>query len=276
VARAKGNIRARNDEPGGLWHQPALLNLLADLLIVFAVAALAWSALTALQRLPFFPLRELVLASPPERVTPAQLEHAARGVVSGNFFTVDLEAARAAFEKLPWVRKAAVQRHWPDGLTLTLEEHRALARWRPAGAAGNETALVNAQGELFAAEPPEDVDALPWLSGPEGSAPELLRRHAELAAALAPIGRHAATVTLSARLAWRAQLDDGTRIEFGRDRERHPLAERIARFVANYARTREQVGAFRVADMRYPGGFAVGAITHDDASARRETRDGKS
>jgi len=260
VARAKGNTRTQNAEPGGLWHQPALLNLLADLLIVLAVAALAWSALTALQRLPLFPLRELVLTAAPTKVTPAQLEHAARGAVVGNFFTVDLEAARAAFEKLPWVRKAAVQRHWPDGLTLTLEEHEAQARWRPAGGAGNEAALVNAQGELFAAEPPEQADALPWLSGPDGSAPELLRRHAELAAALASIGRRAETLTLSPRLAWQVKLDDGTRIELGRDQERHPLAERIGRFVAHYAETRARVGAFGIADMRYPNGFTVGGI----------------
>lgn len=261
MAKAKADPRrpaAEPDAPGGLWHQPALLNLLADLLIVFAVAALAWSAVTALQRLPVFPLRELVLTAVPARVTPAQLEHAARGAVAGNFFTVDLDAARKAVEQLPWVRKAAVQRRWPNGLTLTLEEHEARARWQPAG--GNEPALVNAHGEIFGADLPPDLAALPLLSGPEGSAPELLRRHAELAAALDAIGRYAATVTLSARLAWRVKLDDGTQIELGRDLERHPLAERIARFVTHYEATRQQVGSFRVADMRYPNGFAVSGI----------------
>lgn len=261
MASTKGNQRTPAAEPGGsggLWHQPALLNLLADLLIVFAVAALAWSAVTALQRLPVFPLRELVLTAVPERVTPAQLEHAARSAVVGNFFTVDLDAARQAVEQLPWVRKAAVQRRWPDGLTLTLEEHEARARWQPAGV--GEPALVNAHGEVFSADAPTGLAGLPLLSGPEGSAPELLRRHAELAAALDAIGRHAATVTLSARLAWRVKLDDGTQIELGRDLERHPLAERIARFVAHYEETRRQVGSFRVADMRYPNGFAVSGI----------------
>lgn len=276
MARAKGNTRAQNAEPGGLWHQPALLNLLADLLIVLAVAALAWSALTALQRLPLFPLRELVLTAAPQKVSVAQLEHAARSTVVGNFFTVDLDAARAAFEKLPWVRKVAVQRQWPDGLALTLEEHEAMARWRPAGAEGGENALVNAQGEIFSAELPENAATLPWFSGPEGSAPELLRRHAEFTAALAGIGRRVETVSLSARLAWRARLDDGTLVELGRDQERHPLAERLARFVAHYDEARARVGGFRVADMRYPGGFALGGIVPGEVPARQETQDRKS
>lgn len=260
MARAKGNTRAQNAEPGGLWHQPALLNLLADLLIVLAVAALAWSALTALQRLPLFPLRELVLTNAPEKVTPAQLEHAARSVVVGNFFTVDLEATRAAFEKLPWVRKASVQRHWPDGLTLALEEHVAMARWRPVGTGGGENALVNRQGEIFNAEPAEAERTLPWFSGPDDSAPELLSRHAEFTTLLGGVGRHVDTLALSARLAWRVKLDDGTWLELGRDQERHPLNERMARFVAHYAAVRSHAGSFRVADMRYPNGFTVSGI----------------
>lgn len=268
MARAKGNARARNAEPGaagGLWHQPALLNLLADLLIVCAVAALAWSALTALQRLPLFPLRELVVTTAPARVTPAQIEHAARSAVIGNFFTVDLDAARAAFEKLPWVRKVAVQRQWPDGLSLAIEEHEAMARWRQPGAVGSgDDGLVNRHGEIFFAElaaPDSDDGALPQFSGPPGSAATLLRRHAEFAPALASIDRRAATVTLSPRHAWRIGLDDGTLIELGRDQERHPLAERVARFVGHYAEVSARTGAFRVADMRYPNGFTVSGIT---------------
>lgn len=261
MARAKFPARTREAEAGagGLWHQPALLNLLADLLIVLAVAALAWAALTALQRLPLFPLREIVLAAAPERVSIAQVEHAARTAATGNFFTVDLDTARRAFETLPWVRKAAVERLWPDGLRLTLEEHVAQARWRPLGQEGL-TAFVNAQGEVFSVEAPEDAARLPWLSGPEGSAPELLRRHADFSATLAAIGRHPVALTLSARRAWQIKLDNGTLVELGRDQERHPLAERIARFVAHYEETRRHVGVFRVADMRYPNGFAVGGI----------------
>lgn len=244
----------RNAEPGGLWHQPTVLNLLADLLIVAGVAGIAWAALTALQRLPLFPLREVVLAAQPQRVSPDQIAHIARTTVFGNFFTVDLDAARTAFEKLPWVRSAAVRRVWPDGLALTLEEHAVVAQWRHLN---GEQGLVNRQGEVFVADLPENTPALPRLSGPEGTAAEILARHGEFNRAVAGIGRSVSAVGLSPRRAWRLRLDDGIVIDLGRDEERHPLAERLGRFVANYENIQTRLGEVRVADMRYPNGFAV-------------------
>jgi cell division protein FtsQ len=275
VARAKGNQRLQSAEPGGLWHQPALMNLLADLLIVLAVAGLAWAALQALQRLPLFPLRELALTVAPRQVSALQLEHAARSAVVGNFFTVDLEAARETFEKLPWVRKAAVRRQWPDGLAVTLEEHEAVARWQQLGANGTEGALVNIHGEVFAAERPDNAPPLPLLAGPDGSAADLLHRHAEFSALLAGIGRRVDAVTLSPRHAWRLKLDDGVAIELGRDQERQPLDERLARFVAHYEKVKAGMATVRVADMRYPNGFVVSGSALA-AQQRREAQERKS
>jgi len=42
------------------------------------------------------------------------------------FFTADLDAVRAAFESVPWVRKAMVRREWPNKLIVTVEEHRGI------------------------------------------------------------------------------------------------------------------------------------------------------
>jgi cell division protein FtsQ len=278
VARQRGNSRNPPDTaPGGLWHQPALMTLLADVLIVVAVAGLAWSALTALQRLPVFPLRELVLTTTPEQVSTQQLEHAARGAMVGNFFTVDLDAVRGAFEKLPWVRKASVSRNWPDGLRLTLEEHEPVARWRQLG--GGEPGLVNRQGEVFFAERPADAPELPQLTGPEGSAREVLTRYGEFSNQLAGIGRQIDAIALSPRLAWRLKLDDGVAIELGRDQSRDTqerrLGERLERFVAHYDKLHAQVGAIRIADMRYPNGFVLSGVERA-RPARPETAGRKS
>ncbi len=278
MARQRGNSRnAPDGAPGGLWHQPALMTLLADVLSVLAVAALAWAALTALQRLPVFPLRELVLTSTPGQVSAQQLEHAARGAMAGNFFTVDLDAVRSAFEKLPWVRRASVSRQWPDGLRLTLEEHEAVAHWRQPGS--GEPGLVNRQGEVFFAERPADAAELPLLAGPEGSAREVLARYNEFGNQLAGIGRRIDAIGLSPRLAWRLKLDDGVAIELGRELSRDPqerrLDERLARFIAHYDKLRAQVGAIHVADMRYPNGFVL-AGGERARSARPESAGRKS
>jgi cell division protein FtsQ len=258
VAKAKAN--SRNAEPaaaGGLWHQPTLLNLLADVLTVLGIAGIAWAALTALQRLPVFPLREVVLAETPQRISAEQIAHVARTAVVGNFFTVDLEAARTAIEKLPWVRSAAVRRLWPDGLSLTIEEHEAVAQWRHLN---GEPGLVNKQGEVFVADLPDNATALPRFSGPESSSAEILARHGEFEARLDDLGRHVAAVSLSQRRAWRLKLDDGTSLDLGRDEEQRALAERLDRFTAHYAGIKQRFGSVRGIDMRYPNGFTLAGI----------------
>jgi hypothetical protein len=64
----------------GFWDRPVLINLLADLLLLGGGVLLAWAATMALQRLPVFPLRQLVVATPVEQVSRAQIEYTARGV----------------------------------------------------------------------------------------------------------------------------------------------------------------------------------------------------
>lgn len=100
----KSQTRPAKPASEGFWHQPTLLNLLADMLIIAASVALAWTAVIALQRLPFYPLREVQVVGELSQVQRSQIEGAARGVVQGNFFTVNIDAARTSFEKLPWVR----------------------------------------------------------------------------------------------------------------------------------------------------------------------------
>jgi cell division protein FtsQ len=116
-----GNVRRSKDDANGLWDRPLLLNLLSDVLLLGGALLLAWAAMTALQRLPVFPLRQLVVTTPVTQVSRAQIEHAARTALTGNFFTVDLQAVRDAFERMPWVRRADVRRRWPDTIELSVE-----------------------------------------------------------------------------------------------------------------------------------------------------------
>lgn len=252
MAKAKP-IRRQQAEAEGFWDKPVMMNLVSDLLIVFGVATLAWAGTLALQRLPLQPLRQVVVSTPVEQVSRAQIEHAARSALTGNFFTVNLEQARAAFEKLPWVRRAELRRRWPDGVELVLEEHVAVARWQRGE---GEQQFVNSYGELFAATPAVEP-ALPSFAGPEGSAATILARYEEFVEALKSLGRRPVAVVLSAREAWELKLDDGVVVELGRDQAKHPLAERVARFAAHYPAARQKFGAAGVADMRYPNGFAL-------------------
>lgn len=229
------------------------MNLIADLLFFAAALALGYAATLAVARLPFFPLREVVVGVPLREVTPTQIEYAARTAVAGNFFTVNLDAVRAAFEKLPWVRKAEVRRRWPDGLELGIEEHLAEARWKQAD--GAEVRLVNSEGEVFAAA---SNAALPLFVGPEGSAPAILERYRELVSLLEPLGRRPQSLALSPRQAWQLRLDDGVLLDLGRDQAKSRVNERLQRFTDVYGQATERLKARAdVIDLRYPNGFAM-------------------
>lgn len=253
MAKAKNVRKAPADDAAGFWDKPVLMDMVSDLMIVFGVAGLAWAATVAMQRLPVFPLRQLVVASPIEEVGRGQIEQAARTALNGNFFTVNLDNVRRAFEQLPWVRKASVRRRWPDGLELSLEEHVAAARWQRGN---GEHALVNTYGEVFGGALASEGH-LPAFAGPEGSAGRVLEHYHAFAQALAPLGRHPQTVALTAREAWELKLDDGTVIQLGRDQANQPVTDRIARFAAYYPTARQKVGGVGVVDMRYPNGFAL-------------------
>ena len=236
------------------WDRPPLMNMLADALLLFSIAALAYAALVGVQRLPVFPLRQLIVVGPVKQVTSMQVEYVAHSSVTGNFFTISLDAVRASFEKLPWVRHAEVRRIWPDGIEVSIEEQVAVARWHQAD---GESRLVNNFGEVFSAVSESD---LPVFSGPEGSAPQMLARQQEFTRALVALGCQPREMYLSLRQAWQVKLDNGLLLALGRDETAHPVSERMARFIAAYPEL-EQKLHFRpgMIDMRYPNGFAVRA-----------------
>lgn len=224
--------------------KPQAMLLLANLLYALAAVLLLYGLLFLAVHLPLFPLREVQVVGALNHVTREQVEAIVKRELKGGFFTVRLDGARRAFEKLPWVRGVDLRRKWPDRLVVGLEEHTALARWGDSG-------LVNYFGEVFeAASDP----ALPLFSGPAGSAQEVMHRYRTFAAALAAIRRQPAEVRLSSRRAWQLRLDDGAVLELGRDQ----VDARLERFVAAYPRTvgRLARGAGYV-DLRYPNGFSV-------------------
>ena len=244
---------ARVHVDSGVWHRPELLNLVSDLLTLLGAFGLGWAAMIWFVSRPLFPLSEVVVLSPLAHVTEEQLEYAARTAIDGNFFTVDLETMKTAFEKLPWVRKAEVRRRWPDAIELHVEEHQAVAYWTVSDS--GEARLVNAQGEIFTAA---STAEMPQFDGPQGSSSGLLARHGEFSTLLQPMGVRLVGLALSTREAWQLRLDNGLVIMLGREQERSQLGDRLQRFISAWPRVREQIDIdIKVADLRYPNGFAL-------------------
>ncbi len=242
-----------------MWHDVKMLNAAAGALLALFVLALLGGGLWWLAQRPMFTLTEIRIEGAGKelrRVNASTVRSAALLRIKGNFFTVDLNAVRAAFEAVPWVRKAAVRREWPNRLVVTLEEHVPLGTW------GQEGRLLSVQGDIFVAnlaEAEEDGD-LPEFSGPDGSEREVLARYRELQAWFAPVSLAPEAVQLSGRYAWTVKLDNGMTVELGREQTSNTMQERVGRLVAVYpqlaARLQDRIENI---DMRYPNGMALKA-----------------
>lgn len=182
----------------------------------------------------------------------AQLASQMKTRLSGSFLTVDLQQVRQLFESVPWVRKAVVQREFPNRLRVTLEEHQAVAWWGESGSGQ----LVNRLGEVFDASP-DDSDGLPELAGPREKSAEVWSLYQLLGAELGRLDMGLERLELTERGTWRAQLDSGARVELGRGTP-DELLERTRRFTGTLAQLTERyAGAVQSVDLRYPNGYAL-------------------
>lgn len=237
-----------------MWNKPHLLNAIADLLILAAIAALLVAAAVWLVRVPALPVRQVVFVEELPHTRRPDIEQALPVALQGNFFSINLEAVRGELERLPWVRKVELRRVWPARLEVRVEEHRPVARW---GEGRGE--LVNSFGEVFAASAEEaELGALPLLYGPPGTAPEVLKRYAEFVGNFRPLGERPVQVTLSPRLAWALRLENGMQVEMGREQVKAPVGARLQRFIEVYPETvGKRATRPSVVDLRYPNGFAM-------------------
>jgi len=230
-----------------MWDDAHALRKLTNALLGFSLLLLILLALLYALRMPVFALRAVQLDSVPKHVGRDLLEQAVRESLHGNFFTVDLEQARQAFEKLPWVRHVVVRRHFPWQLDVAIEEHVALAHW-------NEGEMVNVQGEVFNGN---TEAALPEFAGPEDTVAEVTERYAHFSDILAPLGLKIVRLTVTSRHAWQLRLDSGLVVELGREQ----MEVRLARFAAAYPQYQATVRLpVKYVDLRYRNGFAAGMV----------------
>ena len=220
---------------------------------ILMLAVVSWWAV----RHPAFSIARIVVEGEMLHNNAVTLRANVAPHLPGNFFTIDLKDAREAFEQVPWVRQAEVRREYPNSLRVILHEHEPQAYWGPE----TGTAMVNTMGEVFEANVGEvEREGLPRLSGPAGSAVEVLRMYYALDPVFTAIGAPVDALTWRDRGSWLVQLDNGARIELGSGKPEEVL-QRTQRFVRTlpqitqqYQRTAE---ALEYADLRYPDGYAL-------------------
>lgn len=242
-----------------------VMNGVAALLLVgLALTILAYGA-NWLARRPVFAIRAVQVEGDVDRNSTATLRANALPRLSGTFLTMNLHQARQAFEGVPWVRKATVQRVWPARLKVKLEEHQPSAYWelKAEGAdaqsdAAVERQLVNSFGEVFQANLGDVEDEnLPTLSGPAGSAGHMLMLWKQLQPLTQTLSDSAERLDLSGRGSWRLKLEKGAEIELGRGSDAEVLA-RYQQFVLTLTQmTSRYQSELLAADLRHRDGYAL-------------------
>jgi cell division protein FtsQ len=233
-----------------------LMNATARAVLVLAGVVLCAAAAAWMARLPMFALRAIQVDGDIARNSTSTIRANAAPRLAGNFFSIDLQKARGAFESVPWVRHAVVRRVWPNRLAVQLEEHRPAALW--AADDGNDK-LVNSFGEVFEANTGDvEDDALPRLAGPETSSARMLAVYRQLNPVLARLDAgDIEQLRLSGRGSWRAEREGGAVIELGRGNDEELLA-RADRFVRTVAQvTGQYQRPLEYADLRHTDGYAV-------------------
>jgi len=248
-----------------------LMNFTATVLfaacIVLLAAALGWWAL----RHPLFAIGGITVQGDVAHNNVATLRANVAPRLAGNFFTVDLQRAREAFESVPWVRQAVVRRQFPNRLRVQLQEHSAEAFW----GAESESRLVNSFGEVFEANPGDvEQENIPRLAGPDGSSAQVLAMYRRLKPLFEPLELGVEQLVLTNRGGWTLHLDSGAVVELGRGTADEVLA-RSQRFAQTLTQVTSKYGrrpeALVTADLRHADGYAVrlrGVATTDLATQR--------
>lgn len=242
--------------------------LLAAAVMVVMAVALVWGA-----RLPAFEIKGLRIEGDASHYNAITLRANILPRLQGTFFTLNLDAARRAFETLPWVRQAVVRRDFPNRLKVQLQEHQAVAFWGEEG----DLRLLNSYGEVFDANVGElEQDNLPRLNGPADQSAQVLVMYQSLQPLFDRLELTIEQLALTPRGGWRARLDTGALVELGSGAVPEVVAravdflKTVTQVTARYQRTPEQLVSV---DLRHTDGYAVrmdGVMTLDGNDGKKQ------
>lgn len=149
-------LRARRGEVQRRQGRRRLRRLLAVLGVVAAGAAAVGIALSPLLDV------DRVVVRGATRSGPAAVDTAA-GIDRGQpLATVDVDAAQAAVEAMPWVSAATVERSWPGTVAISVAERQPVAA---VSTDDGRWALVDARRRQLAVVGADEIAGLPRVEG---------------------------------------------------------------------------------------------------------------
>ncbi len=246
------------DQPEKPKSRRKAVLLFSTALCVFMVFLLGIDYVLQPQR---FPTRHIDVIGNMPNSTSEQVAAVVAEVSANNILRVDIAKVAEAAQALPWVEGATIRRKWPDTLEVLVSERVILARW-------NDNEILDQLGTVVSM--PDLADSsLPHLSGPQESAPKVLKAYQSWNRVVANVGLEVTSVHLSDRGSWEvfvrpfslvehdsedAVVQDPIKVIVGRTN----MSNRSKRFLKLYVEIFQPVqNKLAVIDMRYPDGVAV-------------------
>ena len=217
------------------------------LLVIFQLgflAALAFGGYWLLIRVPAGEVRlagdfEVLQSKDVRKVMAEDLQH--------GYFMMDLAAMRDAVAELPWVQRARVQRIWPSGVIVWIQERYPQAVW-------NDRYYLDRDGKLLPLV--DEAINLPQIAGSDDSrAPYVLQHYRRFEDILSNSwSKGLASAEMDLACCWRLQLVCGPTLIASL---KYPYRElqNFNVFYSFYDRSDQQFLAR--ADLRYTNGLAV-------------------
>ena len=239
--------RSAHAEAGAIGEglPPVLLRIAVSVLAVLATVGLGRMALNRFDA----PVRELAITGTLRNVQPDEVRAAAASLLDGSkLFSLDLDAIRAAVERLPWVARVRIDRQWPARLAVRITEREPFARW-------GESDALSTEGVVFAPGNVALANTLPRLGGAAGRELEVMAMYGQLADRLSETPFALAGLTQDARGEWIGSTERGISLRFGRSNpvEQVPrLKHTVLPALANRLDSVQRI------DLRYANGFSVG------------------
>jgi cell division protein FtsQ len=189
----------------------------------------------------------LQVEGPFKHIQPEMVRAAVATQLTDGFLAMNLDAARASVEQLPWVEQARVERVWPGDLRIHVWEREPFSRW-------GEKGLLSTEAIAFTPATKEIPEGLPQLSGPPGHEKEVMDAYKQLSQRLAATPLPLVRLNMDMRGEWIAYSASGIELRLGQGQPEskldtitgpmlHALGPRLAE--VNYV------------DLRYTNGFAV-------------------
>ncbi|HIA77665.1 MAG TPA: FtsQ-type POTRA domain-containing protein [Gammaproteobacteria bacterium] len=189
------------------------------------------------------------------QVDAQTVERTAWLALIGNYFTADLEKIENALVRLPGVYQAAVRRHWPDTLEISITEAGAIALWYATNGSASE-------GQDYVNLPPDSTITLqPVLRSPTADRHTVIDAFLYLVSSLSPFGLEVKSLSVNEVGDWVVVLQSVTLqipVELEIVVGKGDPVRKVDQFAAVFdSFLQDRLPDIERVDMRYDNGFAV-------------------